>query len=517
MGKFIDLTGMQINDWHVDKYLGKSRWLCTCKCGNVREVSSSSLTSGESKRCRDCANAARRENLDGQQFGEWTVIETRPNGRCLCKCSCGKVKEVDTNRLKNGTSRSCGKHANIQKALDLIGQRFGRLVVKEYMGNSYLKCECDCGNETVVYSGNLRNGGTLSCGCLKHSGDSNRIYTREQYLETIEQLTLELGDKPFIEDVAEKLGVHEETVRRNFKKLDISMDNAQHKYKSKVERELHHLFPSGEIHNRMVLGNKELDLYFPEKKVALEYNGSYWHSEIYRDKYYHQNKAILCGKAGVQLIQIFENEWSNIDCRNKLIKYIRGLLDLDKPTILYARQLEIKEIDGNEADDFCNKHHLQNSSLSSIRIGAYYDNRLVSLMTFGKPRFNDDYEYELIRYCNDLDYRIVGGAERIFNYFIKNYNPLSVITYSDMSKFTGMVYLKLGFTLDSDRFTEPGYMWYNKDTKEHINRYSTQKNKLVKIGLGESNQTEEEIMHNLGYIKVYTCGNIKFIYKTNEI
>mgnify|MGYP007037140579 CR=1 FL=1 len=82
-------------------------------------------------------------------------------------------------------------------------------------------------------------------------------------------------------------------------------------------------------------------------------------------------------------------------------------------------------------------------------------------MTFGKPRYNKNYEYELIRYCSSKN--IVGGAEKLFNYFIKTYNPKSIISYCDWSKFNGDVYLKLGFIYKSYSI---GKHWYNIKTKK---------------------------------------------------
>lgn len=55
--------------------------------------------------------------------------------------------------------------------LNLSGQRFGKLFVVDYSPEkkreSYYKCVCDCGNETVVRGSSLTKGDTKSCGCLR--------------------------------------------------------------------------------------------------------------------------------------------------------------------------------------------------------------------------------------------------------------------------------------------------------------------------------------------------------------
>ena len=134
----------------------------------------------------------------------------------------------------------------------------------------------------------------------------------------------------------------------------------------------------------------------------------------------------------------------------------------------------------------------------------------MSILTFGVPRFNNNYTYEIIRYCNKFGVGIVGGIEKLYKYFINTYSPESVITYSDISKFTGNVYSKIEFKpVQIGSITEPGYVWINEETNLVMQRYQTQKQKLLKLGLGTEEQTEKEIMINNGFLQVYNCGNIK--------
>jgi len=86
-------------------------------------------------------------------------------------------------------------------------------------------------------------------------------------------------------------------------------------------------------------------------------------------------------------------------------------------------------------------------------------------MTFGKPRYNRKYEYELLRYCSS--YTVIGGAEKLFSYFLNTYTPKSIISYCDLSKFTGRVYNRLGFILKNNKIV-PSKHWYNLVTKRHI-------------------------------------------------
>jgi hypothetical protein len=85
----------------------------------------------------------------------------------------------------------------------------------------------------------------------------------------------------------------------------------------------------GEIikNDRKILSGKELDIYLPDLNLAFEYNGLYWHSNIYKDDMYHLNKMINCLNKNVQLIHIWEDEWiyNNAIVKNKIIKILKNI------------------------------------------------------------------------------------------------------------------------------------------------------------------------------------------------
>lgn len=124
-------------------------------------------------------------DLTGKQFGYLTVIKrVENNGRepqWLCRCKCGNEKIFYGGNLRRGLSTSCGcfrkEKLSKEKLEDLTGRRFGKLVVlKQHHYDSttrhyYWLCQCDCGGQTVVYSGHLKSGHTQSCGCLISKGE----------------------------------------------------------------------------------------------------------------------------------------------------------------------------------------------------------------------------------------------------------------------------------------------------------------------------------------------------------
>jgi len=269
-----------------------------------------------------------------------------------------------------------------------------------------------------------------------------------------------------------------------------------------------------EMNNRSILNGKELDIYIPSLKLAIEFNGLYWHSELFKDKNYHLNKTLECNDKGVRLLHIFEDEWLNKKniCKSILLNF------LNKSEIIYARKCVVKEIDDNNiSNTFLENNHIQSSIPSKIKLGLYYNNILVSLMTFGALRknlghINKKDNYELLRFCNIVNTNIIGGASKLFKRFIQDYNPIEVISYCDISKFKGDVYTKMGFVLDS--ISRPNYHYLSDNDKfKRLNRWGFRKDVLVRKG-NDSNLTEKEIMLNNGYYRIYDCGNKKFIFKT---
>ena len=141
-------------------------------------------------------------------------------------------------------------------------------------------------------------------------------------------------------------------------------------------------------------------------------------------------------------------------------------------------------------------------------------------MTFGKPRYNKNYEYELLRLCTKPEYKIVGGAEKLFKHFVEKYIPESVISYCDNSKFTGDVYKRLGFKLKC--LGQPSKHWYNIKTHRHItNNLLNQRGYSQLHGdkdyqLAERGKSNKELMLQAGYVEVYDCGISTYIYLNNN-
>ena len=264
---------------------------------------------------------------------------------------------------------------------------------------------------------------------------------------------------------------------------------------------------------RDILPNKnEIDIYIPSMNLAVEVNGAYWHSDSmgkYRD--YHLYKTEKCIEAGIDLIHVMDYEWLYKKPIVKSILQNRMGMNIDR---VYARKCKIKEITNTkEIKQFLNDNHIQGYTHASTSLGLYHDDELISVMTFGQNRFKKDSgELEMVRFCNKLYTNVIGGASKLFTYFIKHHNPdnKDIISFADRRFFTGKLYEGLGFDFVAN--TSPSYVYW----KQHkiLSRMVCQKHKLSKLlDVFDANQTEYENMLANGYKRIWDCGNIKYVWK----
>lgn len=261
-------------------------------------------------------------------------------------------------------------------------------------------------------------------------------------------------------------------------------------------------FVGGSPSDKTLIPPMEIDIYIPQHNIAIECDGIYWHSENNgKSRKYHLHKTEECSKKGIRLIHILDNEWND----SKHIVKSRLNSIMGHQPVIYARKCNIKQVSPRAAKIFLNDNHLQGNVRSSIRIGLYYDNQLVSLMTFGKSRFNKKYDYEMLRFCTICDMTVVGGAGKLLKSFIKSYTPKSIISYSDRRWSNGDLYTSLGFTFV--RNSSPNYR-YTKDYRSLYSRHVFQKHKLANT-LENFNPilSEWENMKAHGYDRIWDCGN----------
>jgi hypothetical protein len=256
----------------------------------------------------------------------------------------------------------------------------------------------------------------------------------------------------------------------------------------------------------------EVDIYIPEKKLGIEFNGLYFHSELGngKNRNYHLSKTITSEKNNIKLIQIFEDEWRN---KVEIVKSIISSKLNVLPIKINARDCVIKSVSSNLKNDFLASNHIQGSDKSSVSYGLYHQNKLISIMTFGSLRAalgnsTKQNQYELFRFCSKIYVNCRGAFSKLFNHFINNHHPDSIITYADrrFSNVKNNVYNTNNLNFIGE--TKPNY-FYTKNYDKRLHRFNFPKHKLVKMG-HDSSLTEWEIMQSLEYDRIWDCGHLKF-------
>ena len=252
-------------------------------------------------------------------------------------------------------------------------------------------------------------------------------------------------------------------------------------HKSSGEDELYDLLTSWGIHvelnNRTVLEGYEVDLYCPDLRLAIEFNGDYWHSDACKDKQYHFTKSNIAEKNNIRLIHIYEHEWKNPRTKDKIISLLKiSTGKVDKK--IYARDCEVRIISNKEAKILNEKVHLQGHRNAKITYGLYYHGELVQLMSFSH---HQKYEWEIIRGCPGSNNIVIGGVSKLFNHFINDYHPSQIFSYCDYNKFNGKSYEAIGMKFIG--FTGPDKTWILPTTVAARNSSKYQEYKQSSLGI----------------------------------
>jgi hypothetical protein len=259
--------------------------------------------------------------------------------------------------------------------------------------------------------------------------------------------------------------------------------------------------------NRQVIAPKELDCWVPSHKLAAEMCGLYWHSEHKIDKTYHLSKLEACVDKGINLIQIFEDEWLQ---RRSICESI--LLNRLGVSIIKvgARKLTINRVGYKEAYPFLEENHIQGGVPSQYYFALVDGREIMAIATFSFNRLKKDGSWELVRYCSKLNHSVTGGLSRLVRHFMREQGVDRIISYCCRRWFTGRGYESAGFTLIGK--TQPSYFYTDKRIR--LSRYSATKKKIQSLLPSfDPELTETENMLRAGYAKIYDCGNLVYEFK----
>ncbi len=429
------------------------------------------------------------------------------------KCrQCGSIVSFSESRMRYNyfCSIKCSKMnpEEKQKVAKVLLSRYGsdnpakvKEFIKKAQDTSLLRYGAKHASQTELFKNKTKETNIIKYGAPTKK-QAHLIDQIDNYQNPIWLIDQNTNLKKSIIEISNDIGVSPTAIGVNFKKHNIEVKQY---YQSISEKHLcdfiANLLPI-ETKTKKIIYPYELDIFIPDKNIAIEYNGLYWHSDANQriDKWYHKMKYDLCKSKGIRLITIFENEWTeNTDLiKNKLL----SILNLSNDKKVFARKVNIRSIDSQAKAEFFNTYHIQGNGPSSINYGAYMDDDLVAVMGF----IRHEKCFILNRYASSCN--VVGGFTKLLTHFERHYNHPKIITFADLRWSDGALYLNSGFKMDA--LLPPDYYWIRAKKLWHkFNwRHTTGLKQLKNYNPSLS---ESENMYNHGYNKIYDCGKIRFI------
>jgi hypothetical protein len=245
---------------------------------------------------------------------------------------------------------------------------------------------------------------------------------------------------------------------------------------------------------------KELDILIPEKNIAIEHNGCYYHSELFVPNNYHFYKMQACKEKNMRLIQIFDYEWQNRKAQVK--SFLKSALGKNEKRV-FARKCEIRSVEKNEANFFLDSYHILGKVKHKNAYGLYYNNELVSLITLGLHHRGLN-QVILNRYITAEGITVVGGLSRLCKHALSNHGK--IYTWVDLRYSTGENWEKIGWFKVAQ--LKPDYFYFDSKKSKVVSKQSRKKN----IVNTPKHMTEHEHALEEKLYRVYDCGKIKFCY-----
>lgn len=274
---------------------------------------------------------------------------------------------------------------------------------------------------------------------------------------------------------------------------------------------------------RDVIPPKEVDIYIPEKSLAIEYNGYYYHNDYRKDRNYHRDKYLACKEKGIHLIQILDLVW---DARQKQVKSLLANVigACDDVRKINARSCEVRQVNVGDLRDFFNANHIQgHCRTGNLSLALVFEGEIVAGIVFGKgtnrrgkARIGREGEWTLSRYATNCVVR--GGFQKL----LKHGRDLigwehDIISFSMLDFFSGETYKAAGFELDAE--IGPDYQVYHPRNglrpKSHWQRRMIPK-RLQEIGWEggfdpeTDPRTEWQVEDEVGAVRVWDSGKIRW-------
>lgn len=284
---------------------------------------------------------------------------------------------------------------------------------------------------------------------------------------------------------------------------------------SKGENEVFELvrqhYPDTRQRVRDIIPPMELDIYIPSLKLAVEFNGEFWHSIDRKGKNYHLNKRHACEVVGVRLISVCETDWKTK--RERVERIILNAIGKYSCKTVYARKCAIREVICKDYRVFMNENHIQGYAIATHRYGLYHDNELVACMGFKQLK---DGVWDCVRYATSC--RVPGGHSKLFKFMAKELNMEKAQSFVDMDFFTGDSYREDDGWVDSGSETVGFRVWHKK--VGFMPRQKWWKDFIPKTleqlgadpAIYDRNKKQRQMMEEAGCMVIENSGNKKFLW-----
>ena len=469
-------------------------WLCDC--GKTSDAQISAVLTGHTTSCGKC-NHFDVSHWQNTKYGKLRMKSPEPcYGGSRKKrdwiCDCGNETSASTLGVFRGHTTSCGK-CNILHAPYWLDTKYGSLRMKEpgsHVPGSGKKVSwsCDCGKVAITSIYAVTSGNTTSCGRC-NTPDPVKIPKPKFNMFDIHVSSLDISldvDIPLDSEtsVDSETGVDSETSVDSIKEITDFINSL-----------------SISVLSNYQVNGYQYDISILSSKLLIEYNELNCHS-LAESKKHDIAKHSNAVDSGWDFLSIFEDEWKLN--RDKVQSLLSNKLRVTKPKALRPSQCETRKISNKLADPLYDEYHYIGAGKAPINYGVYYQDLLIGCCSFKRPtRQTIAHPWELIRMVSDSKYRVHGMWSKIIKQFCREYDPASIISFSDNRLFNGGVYSKMGFVYDGD--VRPDYYWHRDGHRYH-------KSGLRKPD-GYKDGTESFLRESQGYRKIWDLGKKRWIYK----
>lgn len=303
----------------------------------------------------------------------------------------------------------------------------------------------------------------------------------------------------------ERYGVDNPMKNSAILKRALSNNGSVRNKKSSYEKEISKFLTSMGVMNTVsdysILSGKQLDVYCPERKLAIEFNGLYWHSEVFKEKRYHLEKTEMCESQGIQLIHIWEDEWvEKQDVVKSLLKAKLGI----KTPVSYARQHKVVWGNISGVREFLDAHHIQ-GSVSSTHHLSLIDKAgtIQAVMLFTKRKDG----LELVRFASNECH---GAFGKLLSHFRREFVGIPIYSFGDRCVVSRLsnIYLSHGFI--EEEVQKPDYKYHKPGTFMREHKFGFRKDSFARLGYDIEGKTESQLAAEAGLVRIWNCGLIKY-------